>query len=144
MREVRTPGAFPDRPDGRRRRLQPLVHAHVPASVQLDTGLLETDPGGVRRAAHRDDEVAALDPLLSHAGAHNDRHILSGSAQHTEGLRAHERLDPFVTENALHLLRNVAILLTEKLGPSLDDRHAAAEATVRLADFETDIAARRG
>src|SRR3989441_8996922 len=34
-----------------------------------------------------------------------------------------------------------SVLSAEKLRPVLDDRHAASEATVRLAEFETDIAA---
>src|SRR5882672_2580259 len=139
VRELRATSALSDGPDVGCRRLQPLGDAHVATIVQLDAGLLETDPGGVRRAPHRDEDVAALDPLLPGRGAHCERHVLSGSAVHAERLSRHETFDAFVAENPLHLVRNVAILLAEKLWPMLDDRHAAAEATVRLAEFETDI-----
>ena len=47
------------------RGLQPLVDANVAARVQLDAGLLEPDPGGVRHASRRDQDVAALDVLLA-------------------------------------------------------------------------------
>jgi hypothetical protein len=60
---------------------------------------------------------------------------------HPERLGRHEAFDAFVAENPLHLIRNVPILMAEKLRPLLDDRRAAAEATVRLGKFQTDIAA---
>src|SRR2546430_15041892 len=140
VREVGAPGTFADGPDVRRTGLQPIVHANITTAVQLDTGLLEADPCGIRRATHRDEEVAALDPLLSGGRPHEDRHILAGSAVHTQSLSFHETLDPFGAENPMYLLRNVGILLAQKLRRMLDDRHAAAEATVRLGEFETDIA----
>src|SRR3989449_11323080 len=77
----------------------------------------------------------------SRGRAHSDRHVLAGSPMHMEGLGRHETFDPFGAENSPHLLRNVVILSAEKLRPVLDDRHAASEATVRLTEFETDIAA---
>src|SRR5262245_65874952 len=58
-----------------------------------------------------------------------------------EDLGLYEKVDAFVTENPLHLLRDVGILTTHELRPTLDDRDAAPEATVRLAQFETDVAA---
>jgi hypothetical protein len=48
-------------------------------------------------------------------------------------------LNAFVTENPLHFISNVRILASHKLRPRLDDRYAAAEATVSLGHFETDI-----
>ena len=47
----------------------------------------------------------------------------------------------FVAENPLHLVRDVGILAGHELRPMLDDRHAAAEATISLGQFEADIAA---
>src|SRR5207245_8991638 len=103
--------------------------AHVATNVQLDAGLLETDSGGVRRAPHRDEDVAALDPLLPGRRAHCERHVLSGSAGHAERLGRHETFDAFAAEKPQHLVRNVPIRLAETLSPLLHDRPAAAEGT---------------
>ena len=65
VRELRAAGAFADRPDVGRARLQPLVDADVAARVQLDAGLVEADAGGVGNAPGRDQDVAALDLLLA-------------------------------------------------------------------------------
>src|SRR2546422_11447369 len=107
MREVRASGAFADGPDVGRTGLQPIVHAKVATTVQLDTGLLEPDPGGVRRAPHRDEEGASLDALLPRAPSHSGRHVLSGAALHTEGLPAQAALDPSIAENQVVRRRNV-------------------------------------
>src|SRR5882724_13129587 len=64
VREVWGPGAFADGPDVGRARVQSLVDANVATGVQLDAGVLEADPRGVRRASSRDEDVAALDPSL--------------------------------------------------------------------------------
>ena len=86
VRELRAAGAFPERPDIGRGRLQPLIDANVAAIIQLDAGLLEPDPGGVGNAPRRDQDVAALDLLLAGGGAHGNADFLSGSAVHIEGL----------------------------------------------------------
>jgi len=49
-------------------------------------------------------------------------------------------LNTFVTEDPLHLIRDVGIFPPHELRPVLDDRRAAAEATVSLGHFQTDIA----
>ena len=65
MSELRAAGALADRPDARRARLQPLVDADEAARVQFDAGLVEADIGGVRDAADRHEQIAALDRPLS-------------------------------------------------------------------------------
>src|SRR5262249_34275023 len=65
MRELRATGTFPERPDLGRTRLQPLIHANVAATVQLNASLLKPDPGGVRNTPHRDQNIAALDVLVA-------------------------------------------------------------------------------
>jgi hypothetical protein len=57
------------------------------------------------------------------------------------GLGRQYKLDAFVAENPLHLIREVGILTAHQLRPGLDDRHAAAETTIRLRHFEANIAA---
>ena len=93
-----------------RGRLQPLVDADVAARVQLDAGLVEADPGGVRHAPGRHQDVAALDVLLAGGRAHDKADALAGSAVHLEGLGRQQNLDAFVAENPLHLIRDVRIL----------------------------------
>jgi hypothetical protein len=60
---------------------------------------------------------------------------------HVEGLCLDEKTDPFVGEKSLHLIGDVAVLATHDLRAGLDDRHAAAESTIGLCHFQTDIAA---
>src|ERR1700756_667923 len=104
-------------------------------TIQLNAGLLKPDPGGVRNAPGRDQDVAALDLLLTGGCAHVKADFLSGSALQIEGLSRHQNLNTFVTENPLHFSRDVGILAAHQLRPRLDDRHAATEATVSLSQF---------
>src|SRR2546425_12037431 len=57
-----------------------------------------------------------------------------------DALPIYETFDAFGAQDPLHFTGDVGIFLAEKLRAMLDDRHATAEATVRLAEFETDIA----
>src|SRR6185369_13785962 len=96
VRELGAPGAFPYGPDVGRTRLQPLVDANIATTVQLDAGLLEPDPGGVRRPPRRDQDVAALDLLLTGGRAHGQADLPSGSTANLEDLGRHEELDAFL------------------------------------------------
>src|SRR5271166_696162 len=89
MRELRAAGAFADRPDIGRGRLQLLVDADVTASVQLDAGLLEPDLGVVRKAPRRDQDVGTPDRPLTGSRAHGNADLLAGAAAHVEGLGRH-------------------------------------------------------
>ena len=80
VRELWAAGTFADGPDLGRARLQPLIDANVATTVQLNAGLLKPDPGGVRNAPRRDQDVAALDLLLAGGRAHDKADFLSGSA----------------------------------------------------------------
>src|SRR5215475_15946146 len=68
--EVRAAGTFADRPDIGGRRLQPLIHTDIAASIQFDASFLESDPGRVWNAPRGDHNVAAFELLLSRGGAH--------------------------------------------------------------------------
>ena len=131
--EHRAAGAFAERPDVRRARTQPLVDANETAAVQAaNAGLGEADPGRVRHAARRDQDVAALNGLLAGARANVEADPLSGLAAHTEKLGRDESPDAFVAKDPPHLLRDVEILPSHELTPELDDRHVAAETAVGL------------
>src|SRR4029077_4480703 len=77
VRELWATGTFPDGPDLRHTRLQPLIDANVAAIVQGNAGLLEPDSGGVRCTPRRNEDVAALDVLLTGGRAHDKPHFLS-------------------------------------------------------------------
>jgi hypothetical protein len=77
--------------------------------------------------------------LLAGWRAYSNADFLSRPSANVEGLGRYQALDPFVTEDPLHLIRDVGILPAHQLTPGLDDRHAAAETTVSLGQFEADI-----
>src|SRR5262249_21783845 len=121
-------------------RLQALVDLDIAATVQLDAGFLEPDPGGIRRASRSDQDVAALDPLLTGGRADDKPDLLSGSAVDADGLGRHEELNTLLTQYPLQLSRDIGVLPAHELRSRLDDRHAAPKAAVSLGEFETDIA----
>src|SRR5207249_11484524 len=103
VRELWATGAFPDGPDLGRARLQPLVNADVAMTVHLNTGLLQPHPGGLRNAPRRDQDVAALDVLLTGGRAHDKADCLSGSLVQLQGLGRPEHLHTVVAEHPEHL-----------------------------------------
>ena len=115
MGKLRASGAFPESPDIGRRRLQPLVDANLAATVQLDASLLEPDPVGVWNSPRCDQDVAALDVLLTGCRAQGNADFLSGSAVHVEGLCREYKSNTFVTENPLNFIRDIRILPAQDL-----------------------------
>ena len=65
VRELWAAGAFPQCPCIRRARLQSVVDTNVTASVQFNAGLLKSNSSGVRNAPGRDQDIAAIDALLT-------------------------------------------------------------------------------
>src|SRR5262249_43025065 len=139
--ELRAAGTFPSRPDIGRGRLQPLIDANVAASVELDTGLVETDLGGVWNAPRCDQDIAALDLLLAGECARHNTDLFARPAAHSEDLSRRQKLNTFVAEDPLHFIGDVGVLPAYQPGSGLDDRHAAAKAPVSLRQFEADKAA---
>ena len=126
VRELRAAGAFPHGPDVGRARLQPPVDADVAARIQFDAGVGEADPGGVRRAARRHQDVAARDVSLAGGGVHDDVDVLAGPAVHTQRLGRRDNLDAVIAKNPLHLIGDVGVLAAAHEPRSmLDDRDAA-------------------
>src|SRR5262245_13854848 len=140
VRELGTPSAFPDRPDPGGTRLEPLVEHECSPDHPAGRRPPRARSRRCSECARCDQDVAALDVSLAGGRAHDQADFVPGSAVHMEDLGLYEKEDAFVTENPLHLLRDVGILTTHELRPTLDDRDAAPEATVRLAQFETDVA----
>jgi hypothetical protein len=83
---------------------QRLVDCNKAAIVQVYAGLVEPDACGVRNAAGRDQDVAALDGLL--AGARSQRYAdrVSGLAFPSEKLSPDMNRNAFVGENPPDLL----------------------------------------
>src|SRR5262249_56313350 len=50
-------------------------------------------------------------------------------------------LDPLGPKDAADLFRDVPVLVAEELRPVLDNAHAAAEAAIRLGEFEAHVSA---
>ena len=73
--------------------------------------------------------------------AHAEADALARPPLHPEDLGRKQHLDPFVPKICRIASATSGILATGELRPVLDDRHAAAEAAVRLRQFEADIAA---
>src|SRR5262249_20678257 len=115
--ELWTAGAFAERPHVRRARLQPVIDADEAATVQVNAGLLESDPGGIRNTPSRDQNVAAVDCLFAGGRAHGKAHLLPASPAHLQKFSLQKNLNPFVAENPPHLLRNVDVLPAHELRP---------------------------
>src|SRR5262249_45102432 len=139
MRELWAAGAFTNGPDVRRTRLEPLIHANVTTIIQLNPGLLKTDSIGIRDTSSGDQDIAAIDVLLTRRRADDKFNILSRLPTYREELSFQENLNAFVAKSAPHFLENVDILPPHKLRAGLDDCHVAAKATVSLRHFEANI-----
>jgi hypothetical protein len=61
VRELWAPGAFPNGPNARRGRLEPVVDLDEAARIQRNSGLVEADVRRVRDPAQRNQQMAAFD-----------------------------------------------------------------------------------
>src|SRR5215470_8141385 len=84
--ELWATSAFSNGPDFGRTRFQPPIHPNVTATVQPNPGLLKSDPGGIRNAPSRDEDVAAIDVLLTSSRAHDEANPLSRLPTYLEEL----------------------------------------------------------
>src|SRR5262249_19904884 len=141
VRELRTAGALTEGPYIWRTCLQSTIDANVTAFVQFDAGLLESNSGGIRNAPSRNQDVAAVNVLLTREGSHVKRYLVSRSPADLEQLRPHTNLNTFLDENAAHFLCDVDVLTSQELRTGLDDRHIAAEATKSLCHFQARVTA---
>ena len=138
--ELWAAGAFPHGPYLWRTRFQPSIDANVTATVQLNAGLLQSNSGGIRNTPHRNQDVAAIDVLLSGEGAHDNGNLVSRSSTYPKQFGLDKNLNTFAAENAPNLLRDIDILPSQELRTGFDDRHVAAKATISLRQFQTGIA----
>jgi hypothetical protein len=140
VRELWAAGAFAQRPHIWRTHLQSAIDANVTASVQFNAGLPKSNSSGVRNAPDRDQDVAAIDALLTGRGAHSKRYLASRPPKYLKELGLDKNFNGLVAENAPHLPSHVDILASHELRTGLDDGDIAAEATIGLCEFQTSIA----
>lgn len=98
VRELWTAGAFPDGPYVWRSCLQSAIDANVTAAVLLNTGLLQSNSGGIRNAASGDQDVAAVNVLLTRGGTRAKRNLVSRSPAYLEQLGLDKDLNTFAAE----------------------------------------------
>src|SRR5262249_40050212 len=111
------------------------------ACIQLDAGHFESDAGGVGRASRRDKNIAGGNVLLASAGLHQQTDALTRSPLRANDVGSQKDFDLFGGKEAAKFLGDFRVLGAEELRPVLDHRNAAAEALVRLGEFEADIPA---
>src|SRR5262249_256141 len=118
----------------------PAIDANIAAPVQLNAGLLKSNPSGVRNTPHRDQDVAAIDILFSGDGAHHNRNLVSGSPTNAKQFGLDKNLNTLVAQKTPYFLRDMDILPSQELRTGFDDSHTAAKATISLRQLQTGIA----
>src|SRR5258706_7879731 len=135
MRELRAASAFPDGPHVRCAGFEPVIDPDVTPAIHVNAGLLKPYFAGIRDAASRDQDFAAIDFLLTGGGAHGKRDLVSRTATHLEQLGLQKNSQAFVAENAPNLPRNIDIFPAHELGTGLDDGYIAAKPAIGLCKF---------
>src|SRR5262249_12828167 len=128
VREMRAPGTLADRPNIRRGRLQPLVDADIAASVRLDPGRVDTDPGRVGNPPRGDEKIARVYLPVAARRVQCDDDLVARAALHGARLRIQQKFNAFRAQNALDLVGNVGVLVAHDASAAANYRHSAAEA----------------
>src|SRR5437660_1412991 len=129
VRKLRTARTIAHRPDAGSGRLQPLVHPDIAMLIELDSGLLKSDPIGVRRPARRDEEIGAFDNSLALSVLGMDPNALGRTALDSTDVGTEQHLDSFIVKQLEKGCADVGILTT------LDALHADGERARLEAEF---------
>ena len=129
--------AISRRPHALGRGPQPLVDFDVAPSVDLHPHRLQPNPVGIRGASSGDEQVRPVDMASRCLKADG----LAGLPLDAVDSRADPYLDPLVAEELLDRLGDVLVFAVDEGGVALDDRHAAAEASEGLCQFQPHVAA---
>src|SRR5262249_9060836 len=127
MRELRTAGAFTDRPNRGRRGLQALVDLDITALVQFNATHFKTNARRLRAAADSHQDVTTLQAPLPRRCPDGKRDLASGTPLHAQGIGLHNDVDAFFAEDPSDFVGNIAIFLTDNLQAALEDGHTAPE-----------------
>src|SRR5262249_51192315 len=101
---LRTASAFSHCPYLWGTRFEPAVDANVTATIQLNARLLKSNSGSIRNTPNRDQDVAAIDMLLSREGAQHNGNLVSRSTTYPKQFGLDKNLNTFAAQNAPHLL----------------------------------------
>src|SRR5262249_17262473 len=118
---------------------QLIVHLDISARVGGNAGLVEAKVVGVRPPADREQHVRSddLSRLPVRLNPYGDGASL---LLHTDDLAVYAHVDAFLAEEIGDGVRDVLVLACDQPRRKLDDRHLAAETTVRLRKFNADVA----
>jgi len=135
--ELRAARHLANRPNPRRRGLQPLIDLDVSAIGQFDAGQLQSDPLGIRSAARCNQQVAALQGFLVAILFDNNSYRLTWLASYA---RIQKDIDAFVVQEALKRFRHIVVFSMHQPVIAIDQRHFAAKTAHGLREFQSDIA----
>lgn len=133
--EGAAPVALAERPHPGHAGLEPIVHLDRAIAAEAQASRVRAEIVGVRRAPHRDEEVAAHH--LTARSAHRDPCFAVLDAAH---LRIEDEADALELEEQLHLGADIGVFSRDEARRALDHRHLCAEAPVHLRELEADVA----
>src|SRR5271155_3956625 len=140
MVEFRASRAVALRPDGRSRRLQPVVHAHVPRGGQLDASALEANPAGVWRLTQRNQQMRTLYYLLRATDHGVECHPVAGPPGDEAHVSRGDDSDPLVLQQLADRLSDVDVLARQEPVVALADTDAAAQPAHGLRELKPHVA----
>src|SRR4029077_10200555 len=139
MSELRTAGAFANRPNIRSACLEAFVHLHVTSLIQFDASDLQPNSGGIRCAASCNQDVAAYNLLFAGGGSHGYAETSSGATAHADDLGRGDDVNSVVSKYLKECGYNIWILVSKKSRAQLKNRYATSKTTIRLSKFKPDI-----
>src|ERR1700680_4761908 len=128
-------------PDIRSGSFQTIVNLYISSSIQFNACFIEPNALSVRRSASGDKNVGRFDNFrtLRVLAVHAD--LLPRASLNLVDLRFQQHFDSFVAEQVQQRGSYVAVLSTNELRISLDNRHTRTEASHGLRQFKADVTA---
>src|SRR5437867_7120774 len=139
--ELWTTRTIAHRPNVGRGRLQSLVHPDIAMLVELDSGLLKSDPIRVRRPARSEEEIGTFDNSLALSVLGMDPYALGGTPLDPTGFGTEQHLDSFIVKQLEKGCADVGILTAGELRALFDHGHLRAETPHTPRQFQADVAA---
>src|SRR5216683_1222967 len=139
MRELRTAGAFTNRPNIDSGCLEPLVHLHVTSLIQFDTSDFQPNSGGVRCPASGNQDIAACNFLFAGGRSHGYADTSSGATVHTDDLGRGDDVNSVANKYLKDFGYNVRVLVSKKLRAQFKNRYPTSKTTIGLSEFKPDM-----
>ena len=109
--------------------------------LELDSGLLKSDPIGVRHPARSDEEIGAFDNSLALSVHGMDPNALGRTPLDPTDFGTEQHLNSFIVKQLEKGCADVGILTAGKLWAAFDHGHLRAEPPHSLRQFQADVAA---